>query len=122
MTRVSRACLTLSLVGVIFAASAYAQSYARSYTKAAFFNGPASSVLASAGTIAPTGNIHHISGTAAIATITVPAACAPTCALTLIPDAAFTTTTAGNISLASVAVANKALILTWDGTKWNPSY
>lgn len=89
---------------------------------APFHNGNTSSIIASGGTIAPTGNIHHISGTAAIATITVPAGCTPTCQITLIPDGIFTTTTAGNISLASTAVVNKALIMTWDGTKWNPSY
>lgn len=81
------------------------------------------SVIASAATIAPTGLIHHISGTAAIGTITVPTTlCVPTCTLYLIPDAAFTTTAAVNISLASTAVINKTLIMTWDGTKWNPSY
>jgi hypothetical protein len=89
---------------------------------APFHNGNSSSIIASATTIAPTGNIHHISGTTAIATITVPAGCTPTCQITLIPDGLWTTTTAGNISLASTAVVNKALILTWDGTKWNPSY
>jgi hypothetical protein len=89
---------------------------------ASFFNGSASSVISSGTTIAPTGNIHHISGTTAIATITVPAGCTPTCSITLIPDGLWTTTTAGNISLASTAVVNKALILAWDGTKWNPSY
>lgn len=82
----------------------------------------ASSILASATTIAPTNGVHHISGTVAIATITVPATCGATCTLYLIPDAAFTTTTAGNIRIASTAVVSRALILVWDGTKWNPSY
>lgn len=82
----------------------------------------ASSVIASGATIAPTNSIHHISGTAAISTITVPPQCSPTCTISLVPDGAFTTTTGGNISLASTGVVNKVLILVWDGTKWNPSY
>lgn len=89
---------------------------------APFHTAPASTIIASGGTIAPTGMVHHISGTAAIATITVPATCTPTCVLYLVPDGLFTTTNAGNISLASTAVVNKTLIMTWDGTKWNPSY
>jgi hypothetical protein len=40
----------------------------------------------------------------------------------LIPDAAFTTDATSNISLASTAVINKTMAMTWDGTKWNPSY
>jgi hypothetical protein len=90
--------------------------------QAGFYSFGASSVLASATTIAPTNAVHHISGTTAIATITVPAFCSPTCTLYLIPDGLFTTTTAGNISLASTAVVNKALVMVYDGTKFNPSY
>jgi len=81
--------------------------------------------IASAGTIAPTKDITFISGTAAIATITAPS---PISAgggqITLIPLGAFTTTTGGNIALASTAVVNRALIMTYDsGTaKWYPSY
>jgi hypothetical protein len=81
--------------------------------------------IASATTIAPTKDITFISGTAAIATITAPS---PISAgggqITLIPTGAFTTTTGGNIALASTAVVNRALIMTYDsGTaKWYPSY
>lgn len=89
---------------------------------AAFLNTGASSIIASGATIAPTGSVHHISGVAAITTITVPAGCTPTCTITLIPDGLFTTATGGNISLGTTVVVNKSLILTWDGTKWNPSY
>lgn len=71
--------------------------------------------------ITPTGTIHHL-GAGLVKTITVPAACTPTCNLYVVPDAAFTTDATGNISLASTAVINKTLIFTWDGTKWNPSY
>jgi hypothetical protein len=92
---------------------------------------PASApTIASATTIAPTTRIVFVSGTTPIATITPPA---PTTAIpttdygtqiTLIPTGVFTTTTAGNIALASVAVVKKALIMTYDSTtnKWYPSY
>ena len=78
-------------------------------------------VLASAATIAPTAGIHHVSGVAVISTITPPANFSSG-SITLIPDGIFTLTTGGNIALAATAVVNKALILTYDGTSWYPSY
>jgi len=63
----------------------------------------------------------HVSGTAAIATIEPPFTSFRG-ALTLIPDAAFTTTTADNIAIATTAVVGKALTMTYDGVKWYPSY
>ena len=81
--------------------------------------------IASSSTIAPTKSITFISGTNAIDTITVPSPISLGGGyITLIPTAAFTTTTAGNIALASTAVANKALTMFYDaGTaKWYPSY
>lgn len=80
------------------------------------------SAVASAATIAATGNIFHVTGTAAIVTITVPNGTLPGIRLTLIPDAIFTWTAAGNIALAGTAVVNKALIFTWSGSKWVGSY
>jgi hypothetical protein len=87
--------------------------------------GAAAPTIASATTIAPTTPIVFISGTTAIATITAPS---PISAgggqITLIPKDIFTTTTAGNIALASTAVVSRALIMTYDTTtaKWYPSY
>lgn len=81
--------------------------------------------IASATTIAPTTPIAFISGTAAIATITPPSTLGSFGnRITLIPTGAFTTTTAGNIALASTAVVNRALIMTYDATalRWYPSY
>lgn len=86
-----------------------------------YLNQSAGSVVASATTITPTGQIFHVSGTTAIATINLPNTGFKG-SITLIPDAAFTTTTAGNIGLASTAVIGRALIMTYDGTKWYPSY
>lgn len=78
--------------------------------------------LASAATIAVTHQIHKVSGTAEIATITPPYT-AFTGVVILIPTGIFTTATSGNIGLASTAVVGKALIMTMhsDG-KWYPSY
>lgn len=77
--------------------------------------------VASAATIAPTGQVFHVTGTTAVATIHLPFTGFKG-TIVLIPDAAFTTTTAGNIGIASTAVVGKALHMTFDGTKWYPSY
>lgn len=85
----------------------------------------AAPTIASATTIAPTTAIVFISGTTAIETITPPAPIASGGgSITLIPTGIFTTTTAGNIALASTAVVSKALVMTYDvtTTKWYPSY
>lgn len=85
----------------------------------------AAPTIASAATIAPTTQIVFISGTAAIDTITPPSPISLGGGqITLIPTGLFTTTTAGNIALASTAVVSRALIMTYDvtTTKWYPSY
>lgn len=79
-------------------------------------------VASPAGVLTPTGNIMTVSGVNAITGITVPNGWAPGMVLTLIPSGNFTTTNATNIGLASTAVTSKALYMTWDGTKWRPSY
>jgi hypothetical protein len=81
--------------------------------------------IASASTIAPTALISFVSGTTAIVTITPPTSLLTTGGqLTLIPLGILTTTTAGNIALASTTVVGKALIYTYDAVtaKWYPSY
>lgn len=80
--------------------------------------------VASAGTIAVTTPIAFVSGVAAIANITAPASLTNGGQITLIPTGLFTTTAAGNIALASVAVVSKALIMTYSAAtvKWYPSY
>ena len=85
----------------------------------------AAPTIASAATIAPTTRIVFVSGTAAIDTITPPSPISLGGGqITLIPTGIFTTTTAGNIALASTAVVSRALIMTYDvtTTKWYPSY
>lgn len=78
-------------------------------------------VVASAPTIAPTGAIFHVTGTTPIATISLPYT-GFVGTITIIPDGIFTTTTAGNIALASTMVVGKANSMTYDGAKWYPSY
>lgn len=88
---------------------------------------PTQAAIASAATIAPTAQVFHVTGTAAISTITPPAGCTTSgyaCALTIIPDGLWTTVAGGNIAVGTTAVVNKALIETYDpGTSlWYPSY
>ena len=81
--------------------------------------------IASATTIAPVNYITFISGTTAIVNITPTAVMANGGgALILIPTGAFTTTTAGNIALASTATVGRAMTMVYDSntTKWYPSY
>lgn len=81
--------------------------------------------IVSATTIAPTVLITFVSGTTSINNITPPTRILTTGGqITLIPTGIFTTTTAGNIALASTTVVGKALIMTYDATtsKWYPSY
>lgn len=90
-----------------------------------FATGASAPTIASASTIAPTTQIAFVSGTTSIATITAPSFLSGKGGqITLIPTGLFVTLTSGNIALASTAVVNKALIMTYDsGTgKWYPSY
>jgi hypothetical protein len=79
-------------------------------------------VIPSAATIAPNNGTHHVSGVTSIVNITPPSWILPGMEITLIPDGLWATTAAGNIYIVSTAVVSKALIMTWDGVKWSPSY
>jgi hypothetical protein len=78
-------------------------------------------VVASATTITATARVFHVSGTVAIANI-VAFGLTPGSTITVIPDAVFATTTAGNIAKVTTAVVNQAIIFTWDGGRFSPSY
>lgn len=80
--------------------------------------------IASATTVQPMAPITLISGTAAIVTITVPPRFVGGGQVTFIPTGVYTTTTAGNIALASTAVVGRAMTFFYDvtTTKWYPSY
>lgn len=97
------------------------------FTIQGILGGKIGTAIASASTIAPTSMFVHITGTTTINTITPPPGCLIGgfgCVITLIPDGLGSTTTAGNIALATVFVVNKALTMTFDPatTKWYPSY
>lgn len=79
--------------------------------------------VASASSITPTGTTFHVTGTTQVNTI-VATGLQSGQSIYIIPDGTFATGTSGNIALASTAVVNKTLIMTWDGTasKFTPSY
>ena len=78
--------------------------------------------VASAGTITAVDPIFHVSGTVTIAQINLPYV-GFTGSITIIPDGVFAlVTSGGNIGKATNSVVGKALILTYDGSKWWPSY
>ena len=79
--------------------------------------------VASASSITPTGQIFHVTGTTAINTIILPSGFVSG-PLVIIPDGVFTTSTSGNIAIATTAVVSKAITMTYDTitSKWYPSY
>ena len=97
------------------------------YSMASYVVRPVGTAIASAATIAPSAGVTHVTGTAAITTITAPAGCVLTgkgCDVTFLPDGAWTLATGGNIAQASTAVVNRPMVLTWVNAdaKWYPSY
>lgn len=78
--------------------------------------------LASAATITPVAAIHHVTGAAAIANITVPPGFSGN--IWLIPDGAWTLVTGGNIAINAQAVVSKVMNVCWDpnAALWYPSY
>lgn len=83
----------------------------------------AGTTVASATSITPTGKFFVVSGTTAVATIVVPAGATAGYQLFINPSGIWASTTAGNIGLiTSATVVGRILIMTWDGSKWWPSY
>jgi hypothetical protein len=87
-------------------------------------NGTTAPTLASAATIQPVTPVVFVSGTTTINTITVPPQMVGGGQITLIPAGLWATGTSGNIALATTAVVNRAVIMTYDRAtdKWYPSY
>ena len=78
--------------------------------------GPA---LSSAATITPTFQVHHMTGTTGVATITGPTGIQAGEMLTLIFDGLASLLITGNIAVAmTVTGVGQKAILVWDGTKW----
>jgi hypothetical protein len=86
-------------------------------------NAPTAAVASAAGFITPSGPLFHVTGTAAITGFNIPVGFAYG-SFTVIPDGAFTTTSANNIALGSTAVTSKALTFTYDPAtgKFYPGY
>ncbi len=84
---------------------------------------PTAAVASAAGAITPSGPLFHVTLANAITGFNIPVGFAFG-SFTVIPDGAFTTTTAGNIALASTAVVGKPLTFTFDPAtaKFYPSY
>jgi hypothetical protein len=80
-------------------------------------------VASAAGLVTPSGPLFHITGALAITGFNIPLGFAYG-SFTVIPDGAFTTTTANNIAIASTGVVGKALVFTYDSNsgKFYPSY
>lgn len=81
--------------------------------------------IASSATITPTKYVQFVSGTTTINTITVPTTILTTGGqIILIPSGLWSTGVSGNIALASTAILNQPLIMTYDAAtaKWYPSY
>jgi len=80
--------------------------------------------IASGATIQPQTPVVFISGTTTINTISVPPEMVGGGQFILIPTGLWSTGTSGNIALATTAVVNRALIMTYDAVtaKWYPSY
>jgi len=85
--------------------------------------GLGAAVASAAGVVTPTARFQHVTGALAITGITA-TGFQDGDEWTVIPDGAFTWTTATNIAVAGTAVVNRTLKFKWDATavKWNPSY
>lgn len=84
---------------------------------------PTAAVASAAGLIVPSGPLFHITGTQAITGFTIPVGFLGG-QICVIPDAAFTTTNATNIAIASTGVISKQLCWNFDSAtaKFYPSY
>lgn len=82
------------------------------------------STVVAATSISPKTDLVRITGTTAIETIVPSFGGGFSGILFISPAAAFTTVTTGNIALASVAVAEKLLVMVYSRAsgKWYPSY
>lgn len=80
-------------------------------------------VASAAGTVTPSGPLFHITGALAITGWNIPVGF-QSGQFCVIPDGAFTTTTAGNIGIASTAVVGQVDCWTWDdkNAKFYPTY
>lgn len=89
---------------------------------------PSAAVASAAGQITPSGPLFHVTGAAAITGFLIPVGFNATAvgggSFCVVPDGAFTTTTANNIAIASTAVVNRLICWQWDAknSKFVPTY
>lgn len=108
----------------IFKIRTRAQTGDAAITASLYGSSTVSTLTITTNTIAPTSLIHQL-GAGLVKTITVPATMGATGFVMLHPTAAFTYDATGNILVPSgggTAVIDKVMVLTWNGTKWVPSY
>jgi hypothetical protein len=86
--------------------------------------GPTAAVASAAGQITPSGPLFHITGALAITGFNIPVGLDPKAGqqMCVIPDAAFTTTAANNIALASTGVISKAICWTVEPNAAKPFF
>lgn len=108
-------------VSLIFAANTKTDSTPTATFGSKFMHLAVGANVTSASTIAPTAGIFHVTGTTQITTISLPYTGFTGC-VRMIPDAAGSTATGGNIALGSTFVVSKIIDECFDGVAWFPSY
>ncbi len=103
--------------------SSVALDWVAGWNNPSSIKGVTAAVASAAGAILPSGPLFHVTGALAVTGFTIPLGFAGG-SFTIIPDGAFTWTTAGNIGLAGTAVVGRTLVFTWDSGagKFYPSY
>lgn len=91
------------------------------FNNASANKGTTAAVASAAGAIIPSGPLFHVTGTAAVTGFTIPVGFSGG-SFSIIPDGAFTFTTAGNIALAGTAVVSRVLTFTYDSNAAKPFY
>jgi hypothetical protein len=115
-----------SIGGLQWLCSSLTGTVVPGFGNSAAYPGVTAAVASAAGLITPSGPLFHVTGTAAITGFNIPVGFNPKGGggFCVIPDAAFTTTTANNISKATTAVVGQTLCFTYDpsASKFVPSY
>jgi hypothetical protein len=111
------------LTGQQWLCSTLSLGWAPGWQNTSFPPNVTAAVASAAGVVVPSGPLFHITGALAITGFTLPLGFSSG-SFTVIPDGAFTTTTATNVAIASTAVVGKALVFTYDQVagKFYPSY
>jgi len=103
--------------------SALTKQWVAGWNNPSSIKGPTAAVASAAGAILPSGPLFHVTGTAAVTGFTIPVGFSGG-SFRVVPDGAFTWTTAGNIGLAGTGVVGRVVEFIWDSNagKFYPSY